>query len=97
MLFTAMVLVQGVHAFSFLSDSVTVFSRESLRNGWLLAGFAASLVLQAGVIYLPPLQRLFGTVPLGVHDWLAVLGAVLVPVVAIDVLKLVRSRGARER
>ncbi|MBA4369949.1 MAG: ATPase, partial [Coriobacteriaceae bacterium] len=95
MLFTAMVLVQGLHAFSFLSASKTVFSRESLRNGWLIGGFGVSLVLQAAVIYLPPLRRLFGTVPLGVHDWIAVVAAVLVPVVAIDALKVLGAIRAR--
>jgi Ca2+-transporting ATPase len=44
-------------------------TRSALRNGlgrnpWLLAGVAASLGLQALVIWWPPLGRLFHTVPL---------------------------------
>ena len=44
-------------------------TRSALRvdgpfNVWLIAGLAASVALQAAVLYLPPLQALFHTVPL---------------------------------
>lgn len=35
-----------------------------LRNHWLLGGLALSVVLQAMVLYAPPLNRMFHTVPL---------------------------------
>ncbi|TLM66851.1 MAG: HAD family hydrolase, partial [Actinobacteria bacterium] len=97
MLFTAMVLVQLLHAFDFISDTRTVFSPESLRNKWLLAGLAGSVALQAAVIYAPSLQRIFGTQPLGLADWLAVAVSVLVPFVAIDVIKVAGARRAARR
>lgn len=48
-------------------------SRSALRNGfgrnpWLLAGLAISLLLQALVIWWPPLGRLFHTVPLSAEE-----------------------------
>ncbi|MDH5329001.1 MAG: HAD-IC family P-type ATPase [Aquincola sp.] len=44
-------------------------TRSALRlgvagNRWLLAGLAASVLLQASVLYLPPMNALFHTVPL---------------------------------
>ena len=44
------------------------------------------------VIYVPALQRVFKTQPLGIHDWIAVLAAALVPIVLIDATKLVLAR-----
>ncbi len=84
MLFTAMVLVQKAHAFSYLSDSHTVFSRETLRNRWLNAAFVVTLGLQMAVVYWGPAQRLFGTVALGARDWAALTVSVLVSVALID-------------
>ena len=97
MLFTTMVLVQKIHAFSFLSESRSIFSKESLRNRWLNLAFVATVALQVGVIYWGPAQRLFKTQALGVHDWIAVVAAVLVPVILIDITKKAFTRYRRRR
>jgi len=92
MLFTTMVLVQKLHAFSFLSSSKTVFSLESFRNKWLNIAFVATVALQVGLVYWEPAEELFGTVPLTGSEWLAIVGAVIVPVVLIDQAKLAFNR-----
>ena len=38
-------------------------------NRWLVFALAGSLALQLCVIYIPPLQKVFGTVSLGKTDW----------------------------
>ncbi len=100
MLFTAMVLVQKIHAFNYLSETHSVFSAESFRNKWLNIAFVATVAMQLVVIYWPPAQDLFGTTGLGVHDWIAIVVAVLVPVGMIDAAKLAftrsRQRAAQE-
>jgi Ca2+-transporting ATPase len=88
MLFTAMVLVQLLHAFGFRSDRRTVWSADSLRNRWLVLALLGSMTLQVLVIYLPPLQQVFNTVALSGRDWLAVGISALLPVAAIDILKV---------
>ena len=94
MLFTAMVLAQLLHAFSFRSATRTVFSLNSLKNRWLVYALLGSMTLQVLAIYLPPLQKVFNTVPLGAFDWLTVLLAALVPTVLIDIVKVLRGRRA---
>ncbi|MCL4078170.1 calcium-translocating P-type ATPase, PMCA-type [Coriobacteriia bacterium Es71-Z0120] len=94
MLFSAMVLAQLVHAFSFRSESRSIFSAYSLKNRWLNVAFAGSLLLQLGVVYLPPLQRVFKTQPLSVSDWLAVIAAAIVPTVLIDITKRLVARSS---
>ncbi len=61
MLFAAMVLTQLVHAFSFRSETRSIFSAYSLKNKWLNISFVGSLALQMLVIYAPPMQRVFST------------------------------------
>ncbi len=92
MLFTTIVLSQLLHAFNFRSETRTVFRLETLRNGWLVAAFTGSFALQALVIYVPALQGLFKTQPLGLRDWLAVLAASVLPMLLIDAMKVVSAR-----
>jgi Ca2+-transporting ATPase len=88
MLFTTIVLIELLHAFNYRSQTRTVFRIETLKNHWLVAAFAGSLTLQAAVIYVPALQSLFHTQPLGLRDWLAVAIASVVPLVVIDLVKV---------
>ncbi|GIU69544.1 MAG: hypothetical protein KatS3mg002_0780 [Candidatus Woesearchaeota archaeon] len=43
-------------------------------NMWLLLGIMTSITLQFLVIYIEPLQKIFGTVPITLTDWLIILG-----------------------
>ena len=38
-------------------------------NRWIIGALASSLFIQLMVIYLPPLQKVFGTVGLGLNEW----------------------------
>ena len=92
MLFTTIVLAQLLHAFNFRSETKSVFRLETLKNKWLVAAFAGSLALQALVVYVPALQAVFKTQPLGPRDWIAVVVAALIPLVLIDAMKLLSAR-----
>jgi Ca2+-transporting ATPase len=67
--FTTLMLSQLFNVFNSRSDVTSAFVRL-FSNRWLWAALALSLVLQALVVYVPFLQRAFGTVPLGARDWL---------------------------
>jgi Ca2+-transporting ATPase len=97
MLFTTMVLVQKAHAFNFLSESRSIFSTETFRNRWLNLAFLVTLALQFTVIYWPPAERVFRTVPLSLVDWTIIVAAILIPVLVIDVAKRAFTRSRRSR
>jgi Ca2+-transporting ATPase len=54
-------------------------------NPWLLGAWSVTIGLQIAVVYVPFLQNAFGTVALGIEDWLWIL-AVSVPVFLIGEL-----------
>lgn len=83
MAFTVLSITTLFYIFSLRSMKESIFSIPFFRNRLLIAAVAAGLVLQAAVVYAPPLQRLFGTTPLLWIDWLLVLfiGAAFVAVI----------------
>lgn len=97
--FHTLVLFSLFAVFATRSDEASAF-RDLFANGWLWIAVAASVALQLAVLYLPPLQRAFNTVPLDGYDWaLAALVASSVLWVR-ELAKLVRHAllaGARAR
>jgi Ca2+-transporting ATPase len=69
MAFTTLVLFQIVNIINARSDERSAFE-HLFTNRWLWIAIAVSLALQAAVLYVPVLQRAFGTVGLTVADWI---------------------------
>ena len=67
--FTTLMLFQMFNVFNARSDSRSAFA-DLFINGWLWAAVGVSVLLQVAVIYVPFLQRAFGTVALSGRDWL---------------------------
>ena len=67
--FTTLVLYEFFDVFCIRSDEQSAL-RGLFRNIWLWLAVALGLALQAAVIYVPSLQRAFGTVSLDAGDWL---------------------------
>lgn len=79
MAFTTLMLFQVFNVVNARSDERSAFA-HLFTNYWLWTAVAVSLLLQVVVIYVPFLQRAFGTVTLSGGDWLfctAVASAVL--------------------
>lgn len=78
--FHTLVLYQLVDAFCVRSDERSAFAAP-WPNHWLVGAVLAAVAMQMLVLYMPALQRGFGTVPLDLPDWalcLAVASSVLV-------------------
>jgi P-type Ca2+ transporter type 2C len=69
MAFSTLVLFQIFNIINARSDERSAFVRL-FTNPWLWAAIALSLALQAAVVYIPLLQRAFGTVALSGGDWI---------------------------
>ena len=84
--FNTLVIFQLYAVFCARSDEDSV-GRGLFRNAWLWLAVAAGLALQTAVIYLPGLQRAFGTVALGAGDWLLCAGVASTVVLAREAVK----------
>jgi len=69
MAFTTLVLFQLFNAFCARSDEHSAL-RRLFVNGWLWGALGVALALQGLVLYVPFLQRAFGTVALTAHELL---------------------------
>lgn len=81
MTFLSLVLIQFFKAYSFRSDHQSVLHRPFI-NRWLNASVVCGIVMIIAVVYLPVLQRPFGTFFVSLQDWLIVLpiAATVLPV-----------------
>jgi Ca2+-transporting ATPase len=91
MAFTTLVLFQLFNVFNARSDERSAF-RGLFANRMAWAAVAVSLVLHAGVIYLPFLQHAFSTVALSPGDWLR---ATLVASSVLWLRELTKAVGSR--
>ena len=69
MAFTTLVLFQIFNVLNARSDEDSAFV-HLFTNQWLWAAMGGSVALQALVVYVPFLQRAFGTTASSVGDWL---------------------------
>lgn len=71
--FTVLAMCQWFNVLNCQSASASALGSRILRNRWLLGGLTVSMLLQALVIYAPPMNALFHTVPLPVESLLPLL------------------------
>ncbi|MDP1691021.1 MAG: cation-translocating P-type ATPase C-terminal domain-containing protein, partial [Burkholderiaceae bacterium] len=73
--FTVLAVCQWFNVLNCQSATRSALQFGIFRNRWLLGGLASSIVLQGAVLYWPPLNELFHTVPIPAAD--------LLPIVAV--------------
>ena len=92
MAFATLVCSELLRAFTSRSEYHSVFSIRPFSNRWMVWATSASLVLLLAVIYVPFLQLFFGTLPLGLGDWLVMLPFMFVAPVTAELTKLLLRR-----
>ncbi len=95
MAFSIIVISQLFVALAFSgSRNKSLIKTGMFRNTWLWVAVGFGAATQFLITEWAPLQAVFGTVPLGLSDWLIVLLISLAPVVVVEGIKLVRrNRG----
>lgn len=90
--FTTLVLTQLLHAYNFRFNSTGIFKKGLFANKFLNLSFIASMLLQAGIIYIPFLQKVFKTAGLGLTQWGVVIICSIIPVLLISSINSIISR-----
>ncbi|MBN1315098.1 MAG: cation-translocating P-type ATPase [Anaerolineales bacterium] len=90
--FVTLTASELLRAFTSRSEYHSVLSIGLFSNMWLVMAFFSSLALLIAVLYIPFLQTLFSTIPLGWYEWLVISPLILIPSVAAELTKLVLRR-----
>jgi len=92
--FCTLVLLQMFYVFSMRSERKTLWSMGIVSNMKLVYAVTISIVLQLMVVYLPPLNTVFRTSPIGIEEWLIILPIALSAFVVSELWKIVGRRRA---
>ena len=89
MAFVTLSASELVRAYTARSERVSVFKLGVFSNKFMQYAVMVSLVLLLAAVYVPFLQPIFKTVPLGIREWSIVLPLLLVPSIAAELTKAV--------
>ncbi|MHB8917454.1 MAG: cation-translocating P-type ATPase, partial [Desulfocucumaceae bacterium] len=88
MAFITMAMSQLVHSFNTRSLSHSLFSIGVFSNRSLVLAFLVSSAALLAVVFIPFLRSAFNTAPLLPTDWGVVLGLSVIPLVAVELSKI---------
>jgi magnesium-transporting ATPase (P-type) len=87
-----MVLFENLHTFNSRSETRSVFGINPLNNKLLLFSVIAAQGLHVAAMYTPGLKDVLGLEPVGLTQWLLLLGLAFSLVLVNEAYKLVRRR-----
>lgn len=90
--FTLLALSSLAYVFSCKQLERSLLHPLTWNNPKLIMAVVAGVILQLTVVYVPPLQRLFHTVPLEIGDWVMIISFCALLVFALELVKLVAAR-----
>ena len=89
---SVVVMIELLYLFNCRSLAKSVFQMGLVSNGWVFPGVAAMVTLQLAFVYVPVMNRMFQTVPIGMHSWARILGVAATAFLLIEVEKWLRHR-----
>jgi magnesium-transporting ATPase (P-type) len=69
MTFAGIVIAQVGNVLGSRTNRTSIFKTSFTNNKWIWLGIAAQISIIASMVYIPWLQRLFGTAALDLSDW----------------------------
>ena len=86
------VMVEAFYLFNSRSFTRSPFALGLWTNPWVVGGFVLMIILQLAFTYLPFMNVLFGSAPIGVLPWLKIIGVSIVAFIVIEIEKWLRNR-----
>jgi Ca2+-transporting ATPase len=87
----SLIFIEIAHAFSFRSFRKKVKFTNFFRNKWLCYASLISVAATVLIIYTP-LNKIFGTVPVGIHDWLIAIVFAFLMIIILNILKDINNK-----
>jgi Ca2+-transporting ATPase len=91
MTFVSLVLIQFFKAYNFRSDRESVLN-QPFANKWLNLAIIWELIMLGLILYVPILERTFGTFALSARDWLIIIVAALTVSPVLELTKWIERR-----
>lgn len=90
--FTTLITAELLRAYSTRSTHYTIFEIGIFSNKTLVYGTTLSFILTLVVIYIPFLNPVFHTFPLGITDWEIILAFAFLPLLIGEIVKLIMHK-----
>jgi Ca2+-transporting ATPase len=97
MAFVTLSASELLRAYTARSERYPLLKLGLFTNKYMQYAVAVSLVLMLGVIYLPFMQPIFDTVPLGLREWSVMLPLLFIPSIVAEINKALDSRNDRRQ
>ena len=85
--FVALGIDSLLYVFSVKTLNRNIWNENLVDNKFLLLAVLIGFILLISAVYFPPLQRILGTQPLVVWEWMLLLGLGIVEVGAVEAVK----------
>jgi len=82
--FVTLVVAELFRAYAARSEWIPLFKIGPFTNRWMQWAFLSSMIILLLVVYIPPLQPVFNTLPLTISMWATLLPLSLVPFVLVE-------------
>ncbi len=89
--FITLSLSQIVHALNQHSPSISFFSKKHARNWYLYGAMGISLIILLLLVFIPPIADFLSLHNLSMSEWLIVILLSLVPLVIVEIYKLIKK------
>ena len=95
--FATIIFFELFHALNARSWDESIFTKRFFSNIYVLGGVLLSAILTIMIIYIAPLQKIFGTVSLGLHDWGLIFAVSFSIIFFIEIQKTLLQAEFKER
>ena len=89
------VMVEAFYLFNSRSFSRSPFALGLWTNPWVVGGFFFMIALQLCFTYVPFMNTLFGSAPIGLLPWLKIIGVSILAFIIVEFEKWLRNRPAK--
>jgi Ca2+-transporting ATPase len=94
MAFIVLAFSQLVHAYNIHSHKLSAI-KSFLKNKWLILATFINAIMMLAVLFIPFLRDLFKLVKLDLHHWEVVLILMFIPLIFVEIMKLLKLNGRR--
>jgi Ca2+-transporting ATPase len=92
MTFAGIVVAQVGNVLACRTSKVSIFKTKLSANKWIIFGIVGQLSILSFLVYVPLMQKFFGTTALGLGDWAFLLSLAVIVVFAEEIRKFFARR-----